>query len=252
MCPAGGWWRMQQISEARLNEIAAAGEILAKDDEFIRAVRASDGRIWKQFRKKSLPSSSAIWPYAKRFIRAAKLLRQRGINTVAVRDVYKVGDTGRHVVVYDELPGRSLRHVLESDSVKCLADFAAFMALLHDRGVYFRSMHLDNVLVLDTGAFALIDVTHVTFCRRPLGPWRRARNFRPVTSYSEDRALLEQFERRRFLEEYLAASQLDAGVYRRFLAHLGRLNGFFAGAAREIRKEHCPRRAPASMRRTTV
>ena len=227
---------MQQISEAQLNEIASAGNVLARDDGFLRAVRATDGRIWKQFRRKSLPSTAALWPYAKRFIRASRLLQQRGINTVTVRDIYKVTETGRHVVVYDELPGRSLRTALETDGVQKLADFARYMAVLHERGIYFRSMHMDNVLVLDAGDFALIDVTHVTFHRQALNPWRRVRNFKPITSYAEDRAMLKQYGIRQFLEKYCVHAGLRDAAQQKFLSHLQRLNEHFANAAAELQR----------------
>jgi tRNA A-37 threonylcarbamoyl transferase component Bud32 len=222
---------VQQISEAKLKQIADSGTILAEGDGFVRAVRDADGRVWKQFRKKSVPSTAGLWPYARRFIRCAELLTQRSINTVAVRDVYRVQETGRHVVVYDELPGRSLRSVLETEGAQHLSDFARYVALLHGRGISFRSMHLDNVLLIDGGEFALIDVTHVTFARKPLSPWRRARNFRPFTRYAQDRALLEQFGYRRFLEEYLHAAALSDRAAAQLRAQLQRLNSHFAEAA---------------------
>ncbi len=226
---------MLRISETKLKQIAEAGTILADDDSFVRAIRDSDGRIWKQFRKKSFPSTAALLPYAKRFVKSAELLAKRGINSVAVRDIYTVAETGRHVVVYDEMPGRSLRTVLEIEGAQHLSDFAQFMALLHERGIYFRSMHLDNVLVLDAGGFALIDVTHVEGFRKALNPWRRARNFKPVTSYAEDRAMLDQYGCSRFLEEYLAASHLTDRARQQFLLHLQRLNDHLADAANALR-----------------
>ena len=237
---------MKHISAAQLNQLCATGEVLARDDTFIRAVRAADGAIWKVFRAKPFPSSAAIWPYARRFVRSARKLAERGVATVRVLDQYIIDGVDRHVVVYDELPGTALRDALasiESGSDACnklFCDLAAFIADLHARGVYFRSMDFGNVLVLADGAadsgrgFGLIDVAETRFSPLSLTMWRRARNFRPVTSYEIDRAALARFGCERFLEQYLRAASLSARKRRAFLKHIRRLNSHLGAAASSL------------------
>lgn len=237
---------MKRITSAHIDQLCATGQVLARDNNFIRAVRAADGAIWKCFRVKSFPSSAAIWPYAKRFVRSARKLSERGVATVRVRDQYIIEDQRRHVVVYDELPGVVLRDALtaaERDPEqynKLFCDFARFIAQLHARGVYFRSMHFGNVLVLpesspqDEHTFGLIDVTETHFSPLSLTMWRRARNFKPVTSYETDRSAIAHFGGERFLNAYLDAANLPQRKRKAFLNHIRRLNACLGDAARQL------------------
>lgn len=237
---------MKKISTPEIERICTTGKVLARDNGFIRAVRTSDGKIWKFFRAKPLPSSAALRPYASRFVHSSRKLHARGIASVQVRDQYTIAGQKRHVVVYDELPGMILRDAISAagDDMeqlnKLFTGFAQFIARLHRLGVYFRSMHFGNVLVLakplPTGqpAFGLIDITETQFALRSLSPWRRARNFRPITSYEIDRNSLDRFGNERFLEEYLRATSLSTRKRQSFLQHLQRLNKHLAPAASSL------------------
>ncbi|WP_336145611.1 lipopolysaccharide kinase InaA family protein, partial [Klebsiella pneumoniae] len=56
--------------------------------------------------------------------------------------------------------------------------FGRFMAQLHERGVYFRSLHLGNVLLLEDGEFGLIDVADMRIFPSALRNTLRQRNLK--------------------------------------------------------------------------
>ena len=94
-------------------------------------------------------------------------------------------------VTYSPLPGLTLRQALQSlDSSlreSLIERFGRFMAQLHERGVYFRSLHLGNVLLMDDGEFALIDIADLRIFPSALRNALRQRNLRHMQRYPQDR-----------------------------------------------------------------
>lgn len=188
--------------------------------QFAGVRRTVDGRLAKVFRTpKHWFSSDRLWPYASRFVRAARGLHERGIATVRIIERLRVAP-GRDVVIYQPLPGVDLRRALSSDADKAnqwLPPFAAFCAELHRKGIFFRSLHLGNVLHCDDGRFGLIDLVSTSFSRRPLSPTRRARNFRVMFSYTVDRGIIKRFGVDSFVQAYLSEANLNAAQQQAFL-----------------------------------
>lgn len=81
---------------------------------------------------------------------------------------------------------------------------ARFVARLHERGVYFRSLHFANLVVVSGGELGLIDVADVAFSSRPLARQSRLRNFEHLWRYREDVEVLETFGLARFVAAYVA------------------------------------------------
>lgn len=193
------------------------------------------GRCLKLFRRKRLLSSSALIPYAKRFAVAAERLAQRGVRCVRVRRVVRVPSIHRHLVEYDYLAGETLRSELVGAMARparlaeLLSQHAAFIARLHRLRVYFRAVHFNNVIVCPDGELGLIDISEAHVGRLPLTAAKRARNFRPMVKYDEDRAALLAYGVERFIGDYLAAAQLSARGERRFRRALARIDPLLAG-----------------------
>ena len=172
-----------------------------------------DGRYLKLFRRKRL-LSSALWnPYANRFERACRMLEHQSIPAVRCLQVARVPHIQRDVVVYQGLDGTTLRDAIAQGDdrrrERLVELLASTLALLHTRGVYFRAAHFGNFLVQERGAhgamrLALIDVSEATVRGGSLSIALRARNFRPLTSYAEDLASLQEFGLPRFVEAYCA------------------------------------------------
>jgi len=68
--------------------------------------------------------------------------------------------------------------------------FGAFVASLHEAGIYFRSLHLNNVILTPDNRFGLIDVADMRVLGRPVTPSLARRNFRHMLRDKRDRAWL--------------------------------------------------------------
>lgn len=173
---------MRRLSAARYDHLITAARLIEADGHGPKVLRTPAGTVLKVFRRKRLVSSALWSPYALRFARNAAALRARGIVSVDVRSVWHCPARARHVVAYAFLGGHSVRERAASGAMNAAtwADLGAFVAHLHARGVYFRSLHPGNVLVLEHGDFGLIDIADMTVHAKALPARLRRRNFRPL------------------------------------------------------------------------
>jgi tRNA A-37 threonylcarbamoyl transferase component Bud32 len=211
---------MNKISDEEFDKLARNAEVLMSDNYGVKVLQTPDRKIIKLYRLKNRFSSALLYPYALRFLRNALALKKRGIATVDVESAYSVPGIKRDIVIYQRLAGTVLREALKAgdrESRKVLLEhFAAFVAELHDKGIFFRSIHFGNILVLPDGIFALIDIGDMRFnFIKGLSLWHRLRNFRHMCRYPEDVKALADFEAI-FLDAYLHASKAGPCA-RRFL-----------------------------------
>lgn len=187
-------------------------EVLTKDLYGDKVIRLKDGRIAKLFRLKRILSSALLWPYAKRFVRGAKILKKYNIPTVSVTDLFKIPSIKRDMVVYQPLKGESLRDLIKqnNNTPELISDFASFFASLHDKGIYFRAIHFNNVFITEKGEFGLIDISDLYYSFMPLIISKRVRNFKPIFHYKEDREALDFFSLDKFLDIYCKSSRLKS------------------------------------------
>lgn len=203
-------WLMSGDEYAELTQ--GAGE-LERDRYGIKVLLTPDRRIVKLIRIKRWFSFSAVYPYSLRFRRNAKRLIAMGIPCVKVERVFYCHQIRRHGVIYPLLDGESLEKIAERDGIsdKLFQKLAEFMARLHQKGVYFRSLHLGNILLLPDGELGLIDVADMRFSRSSLRLDKRRRNFRHLFRTSDHRELFVQFGIERFLDRYIQAAALSQG-----------------------------------------
>lgn len=217
---------MRRLSGEEYAALIAGGQPLASDRHGVKVLVLPDGTIVKLFRRKRLFSSALFRPYAARFVHAAQRLAALGVPTIRVIEAYTVPSIDRHAVHYHPLRGRTLRQALAEsvDPAPLLEALALLMADLHHRGVYFRALHLGNVVELEDrpGALGLIDVSEASVGRRPLGPGMRARNFKPLLRVPGDRQTVLGFGFDRFVGAYLEAAGLSGSDRQRFLRALAR------------------------------
>ncbi|HNK03260.1 MAG TPA: toluene tolerance protein [Accumulibacter sp.] len=181
-----------------------AGATVIEADSFgEKVLLLVDGSMLKLFRRKRLLSSAAWYPYAERFADNASALRQRGIPVPEVIDVFRIPSIGRDAVHYHPLPGRTLRQLrregLEPSREARLKDaFTHLLVELHEKGVYFRSLHLGNVVCTPDGRLGLIDIADVRMSRRPLRRHQRIRNLQRLlktadeSEWVDEKAILER------------------------------------------------------------
>lgn len=207
------------LSRAPLRELElllGSASVLEGDASGDTVFRSTDGRVVKLFYQRRLFSSTLLKSYSRRFADNARALARLQIPCVEIERIFAVPEAQRHVVVYRWLEGQPLRHALGQANApidELVAKLAAFLALLHDRGVFFRSLHFANVIVLPSGELGLIDVEDLSMLRAPLSLARRVRNFRHLWRYAEDVAALDHFGLELFVDTYLGASEMAASKH---------------------------------------
>jgi len=227
---------MKTLSAQQYQSMRSGAKVLSADQHGDKVLLTPDGRVIKLFRRKRWLSSTLWNPYAQRFARASRRLREIGVPAVQVEGVYRIPNIRRHAVVYPLLAGETLRDAV-ADPDRCaelVLGLAEFLARLHSLGVYFRAIHFGNVLVQPNGSFALIDVSEVQF-RRRFGPGWRARNFKPLVSYSEDAAAIQSAGADRFVRTYLDRATLSNDSRSVLLSKLCLIHPLFAAAVSTIR-----------------
>ncbi|MGI9311679.1 MAG: hypothetical protein ACR2P7_09170, partial [bacterium] len=144
----------------------------------------ADGKVIKIFRQKGVFTSNRIVPYARRFERNAARLAALGVKSVAVERVAKCRELDLHLAVYPRLPGASIRELAgDAEAQRALARLPGYLAELHRKGVYYKALHLGQILVLgggggdSTGAFALLALPSARFRTGPPSVRARLRNF---------------------------------------------------------------------------
>lgn len=185
------------LDETRTACLLEGAKLVEKDRFGPKVYELPGERMLKLFRVKRLFSSNLWSPYARRFLENSCHLEKMQIPSVRCLQWGRLPDLKRQYVLYEKLQGTPLRFCESLDP----AQLGKFFAGLHDRGIYFRSCHLGNVLRLDDGELGLIDIMDMHFCGRPLSDRERERNFRHLRRLPRDRERLEKIWKH-FLEAY--------------------------------------------------
>jgi len=172
--------------------LRADAQVLTRDRYGDKVLALADGTILKLFRRKRLIRSAAWYPYAKRFADNARVLAALGIPCPEVTGLYRLPSVRREAVRYRPLAGETLRQLVRAgaDAPDLRARLGRFVAGLHASGIYFRSLHLGNIVLTASGEFGLIDIADLSAGRRALSAARRRRNLRHLVRIAEDRAWL--------------------------------------------------------------
>ncbi|HSI94948.1 MAG TPA: toluene tolerance protein [Methylophilaceae bacterium] len=213
-----GWLRKsRQLTAAEFEQFGADAEVLEQDAHGIKVLRLADGDILKLFRVKHLISSARIYSHARSFCRNADRLKAIGIPTMAIKQLFSFTNSSNTAVLYQPLEGRILRQIAQSDGLNdvLLQHFGSFVAKLHSQGVYFRSLHLGNIVVTENGKFGLIDIADLS-----IRPWKllfseRMRNFRHICRLEEDRNYIGLDGWNIFSAAYRDAAGLDMNSWQK-------------------------------------
>lgn len=200
---------MQPLSPERYRQLREGAEVVEADSHGEKVLRLGDGNYLKLFRRKRLISSALLWPYAQRFADNARRLEQLGVPCPRIIATYRIAALQRDLVHYKPLPGLTLRQLRDGQGQApddLLEQLAAFIARLHQAGIYFRSLHLGNVVLTPQGSLGLIDIADLKCQRWPLLSSQRQRNFRHMLRDPRDLAWLRSDGDGRFARAYRAAS----------------------------------------------
>lgn len=180
---------MRIVTAKQWQQWQARGEVLEQDVRGPKVLRLDDGQILKLFRPRRRLWLARLLPAAPRFARHAVQLQRRGVAVPQVGECFWL-DRAQAVsgCLYAPLPGRSLEQIWKESRAAfdaLLPAFAAFIRSLHQRGIYFRSLHLGNVLLLPDGGFGLIDFLDLRLYRSALPARLVRRNLAHLQGYLE-------------------------------------------------------------------
>ena len=184
---------LQNLTHNDYLALCAHAVVLEQDRHGDKVLQLQDGRYLKLFRRKRLISTAAWYPYAQRFADNAIALAQRGIPCPEVSEVYRIPSIARDAVRYTPLAGETLRQLVRAGAgTAALRDtLGAFVAQLHEAGIYFRSLHLGNIVLTPDNDLGLIDIADLRAGRGPVSQHRRQRNLRHLLRDEQDRAWLQ-------------------------------------------------------------
>lgn len=213
---------MRRIAAVQLDTLLQGAKTIEEDGLGIKVARLDGGDFLKLYRRKRLLSSD-LWNLpAQRFADNAQGLLSRGITAPDVLDVLLISERRLSAVLYQPLPGDTLRNELRQREARqrpaLVKQFGTFLGELHQRGVYFRSLHLGNVLLLPDGSFGLIDLSDMKLESGPLAAWKRRRNLQHILRYAEDIDWLTHQHLDSWIDGYaLSASQQNTERFKRDL-----------------------------------
>lgn len=202
--------RSELLSNDDLERYLVTAEILESDPKSgIKVAKLADGNMLKFFRVKRWYSSARFFSYARSFCRNAKRLRALNVPTVRVRQLCHCENSLRTAVLYAPLPGVTFMQLLKN---KTLAEthvraLGRFIAHLHDLGIYFRGLHLGNIVLTPEGQLGLIDISEMTISPFRLSRHRRLRNFERFWRKNEDQQAVGEQYIEIFTQSYVAACQ---------------------------------------------
>jgi len=153
---------MRKLNKNEYIELVAKSKVFEADSFGEKVLQFPNGNYMKLFRRKQLFSSALFYPYWLRFIHHASKLRSLDIPTLkSVIEVVKVPHLNKTAVIYEPLPGFTIKQLLQKSSFDndLIKNFGTFIANLHKKGVYFSSLHLGNVVLTPEGDFGLIDIS---------------------------------------------------------------------------------------------
>ncbi|KAF0099595.1 MAG: hypothetical protein FD187_2126 [bacterium] len=177
--------------------LRTGAQVIEADKFGEKVLRLADGTFLKLFRRKRLISSAVLFPYAQRFANNAATLAERGILCPRVIAVFRVAALKRDMVHYHPLPGVTLRDLMrgglsEEQATRLRTQFNAFVRRLHDLGIYFRSLHLGNVVLTPADYLGLLDIFDLCVHRKALRLFLRVRNLRLMEGIEAERDWLDR------------------------------------------------------------
>lgn len=201
-----------KLSSEAFSTLREGATVIEADPRGEKVLRLGDGSFLKLFRRKRFLSSALLFPPAECFRRNVEALMARKVPCPQVFETYELDSERKTAVRYWPLPGHTIRGLLPGlgadERCALLLRLAAFVATLHEQGVYFRSLHLGNVILTPAGEFGLIDVSDMHVQRAPISRNKRMRNFRHVFRYKADTCFINELGPAAFLTEYNRSSSV--------------------------------------------
>ncbi|MCZ4128551.1 toluene tolerance protein [Stutzerimonas balearica] len=199
---------MRIVTAQELENWLAEGKVLERDARGPKVLALEDGSFLKIFHTRRHPFLARLFPSAQRFARNLAVLHDAGFSAPEILETFWLDKhAGLSGCLYQPLPGVSIETLFRAEPERIdqhLPDLAAFIKRLHNKGIYFRSLHIGNIILLPNGSFGLIDVLDLHKKRRPLNESLTRRNFCHLRNHLK-RKKLEQFPFEQLLKLYRSA-----------------------------------------------
>ena len=188
---------LQELGHADFLVMRKGAKVLEADAHGEKVLRLADGSMLKLFRRKRLISSAAWYPYARRFVDNATALRRLGIPVPEIIAGLRIPSIERDAVHYQPLAGVTLRFLIgrgldAAEEKRLKEQLTTFVIHLHGLGIYFRSLHLGNVILTPDGELGLIDFSDLRIYSRALPVFMRRRNIRRMLGISGEREWIDR------------------------------------------------------------
>ncbi len=203
---------MRKLDREQLENYIDASRVLHGTTERPGLILTPGDEIVKFFYRRKKISTATFLPPAQRFTANSRKLLERDIPAPVVKDVMYCDEIPVQMVVYDRIEGKDVRELCQSEGVTNLAQLPEHFAHLHKTGIYFRAVHLGNILI-GHGAIYLVDISDLTTHGSSLGVFQRARNLAHLFNAEHDKAYFVTYGLHKFVKEYVAACQFPA-IYR--------------------------------------
>jgi len=192
------------ISKDDYEKLVDGAKVLEKQSFGVKVWLLPDQRIVKLFRIKRSMSSGRLYPYNVRFAGNARRLLNRGVAAPNILETFYCPDIQRHGVIYDLLEGTPFFELMpDAADDELFQQFAVFLGQLHEKGIYFRSVHPGNVLLRKDGSMGLIDIQDMRFWPWALAKPVRARNFRHLFNSDYHSQVMRDYGFDKFADLYL-------------------------------------------------
>ncbi len=179
---------VSQLCQRDLQQLTHNAAVLEADGLGPKVLQLENGQFLKIFRRKRWLSSALLRPYSRRFVNNAERLQGLGIATLDVHALYELPDKSASAVLYAPLPGHSLSQLAKQPGFSwspILPELIRFVRELHRKGIYFRSLHLGNIVLTPQGSLGLIDIADMRFLGRSLPNHMVRRNLAHFSRYLE-------------------------------------------------------------------
>lgn len=154
------------------------GITLEKDKLGPKVLILNDKTYLKIFRRQSNYFPRLHPTNADRFVENCEHLSRLGIPCPKVRTRMSMDIPRWDLVVYEPIDGESAKKLFLAGALSAedLNRIRVFINKIQALGIYFRSLHLGNIISMSNGRFGLVDVSDLSLKNKPLNLLYRHRN----------------------------------------------------------------------------
>ena len=190
------------------------------DDLGHRKTFHKKNEIIKIFNVRGYISSGFFNTYASRIIKNSIKLKDHEISSIEITNELAFQYNNRlSGVSYKYIPGKTYRDLGNKITKEMITDLAKYISIIHKKGIYFRAMHLGNILLHNKKLF-LIDIAKIHFYPWPLFIFTRARAFRRMIKYQDDIKHFGLINYKNLISEYMVSSKFNSFERIRFQLYL--------------------------------